>query len=67
MTRSAQGVMVPVDAIWFEEGVPMLEVESGDTSYRIAVNVLAADEDNAVVTPRNAGDALVSGQKVIKP
>lgn len=67
VTRSAQGVMVPVDAIWFEEGVPMLEVESGDTSYRIAVNVLAADEDNAVVTPQNAGDALVSGQKVIKP
>lgn len=67
VTKSAQGVMVPVDAIAYEAGVPSVEVQSGDATYRVTVNILAADEDNAVVAPANASDTLISGQRIIKP
>lgn len=67
VTKSAQGVMVPVDAIAYEAGVPSVEVQSGDATYRVTVNILAADEDNAVVSPVNASDTLISGQRIIKP
>ena len=33
----------------------------------VTVNILAADEDNAVVAPANASDTLISGQRIIKP
>lgn len=67
ITKSAQGVMVPLDAIIYDAGSPSVEVKSGDATYRVAVNILAADEDNAVVTPVNASDTLVSGQRIVKP
>lgn len=67
VTKSAQGVMVPVDAIAYEAGIPSVEVQSGDATYRVTVNILAADEDNAVVVPANASDTLISGQRIIKP
>lgn len=67
VTKSAQGVMVPVDAIAYEAGIPSVEVQSGEATYRVTVNILAADEDNAVVAPANASDTLVSGQRIIKP
>lgn len=67
VTKSAQGVMVPIDAIAYEAGVPSVEVQSGDATYRVTVNILAADEDNAVVAPVNASDTLISGQRIIKP
>ncbi len=67
ITKSAQGVMVPVDAIAYEAGIPSVEVQSGEATYRVTVNILAADEDNAVVAPVNASDTLISGQKIIKP
>lgn len=67
VTKSAQGVMVPIDAIAYEAGVPSVEVQSGEATYRVTVNILAADEDNAVVAPANASDTLISGQRIIKP
>lgn len=67
VTKSAQGVMVPVDAIAYEAGIPSVEVQSGEATYRVTVNILAADEDNAVVAPVNASDTLISGQRIIKP
>lgn len=67
VTKSAQGVMVPIDAIAYEAGVPSVEVQGGDATYRVTVNILAADEDNAVVSPVNASDTLISGQRIIKP
>ncbi len=67
VTKSAQGVMVPVDAIAYEAGIPSVEVQSGEATYRVTVNILAADEDNAVVAPANASDTLISGQRIIKP
>ena len=67
VTKSAQGVMVPIDAIAYEAGVPSVEVQSGDATYRVTVNILVADEDNAVVAPVNASDTLISGQRIIKP
>ena len=67
VTKSAQGVMVPVDAIEYEAGVPGVQVKSGDTTYRIAVNILAADENNAVVSPQNESDTLISGPRIVKP
>ena len=59
VTKSAQGVMVPVDAIAYEAGIPSVEVQSGEATYRVTVNILAADEDNAVVAPANASDTLI--------
>lgn len=67
ITHAAQGVMAPLEFIGFEEGAPYVEVQSGDARVRVMVNVLAADEDNAVVAPVNAQDTLVSGQRLVKP
>jgi len=66
VTKNAQGVMVPVEMLNYEAGIPGVSVKNGDLVTNIPVNILAADENNAVVKPVNATDMLVSGQRIIK-
>ena len=66
ITKSAQGMMVPVEMIAYEKGEPGVSVKSGETVYRVPVNILAADEDNAVIAAKNDTDTLISGQRLVK-
>ena len=59
-------MMVPVEMIAYEKGEPGVSVKSGETVYRIPVNILAADEDNAVIAAKNDTDTLISGQRIVK-
>lgn len=67
ITKTAQGTMVPLDAIDYVAGIPGVQVKSGETVTRVPVYILAADENNAVVKPRNEADLIVSGQRIEKP
>ncbi len=66
ITKSAQGMMVPVEMIAYEKGEPGVSIKSGETVYRVPVNILAADEDNAVIAAKNDTDTLISGQRIVK-
>ena len=66
ISKSAQGMMVPVEMIAYENGEPGVAVKSGETIYRVPVNILAADENNAVIVAKNETDTLISGQRIVK-
>ena len=65
--KSAQGMVVPVDAIDIIGGVPGINIDYGDTPLRVEVDILAKDDKNAVIRAKNENDTLASGQKYIKP
>ncbi len=67
ISKSAQGMIVPVKAIVLIDGVPGINIEYGDAMLRVEVDILAKDEKKAVIRARNASDTLVAGMKFQKP
>jgi len=67
ISKSAQGLMVDADTVDTVEGIPCVYVESGETTARIDVEVLAMDEKNAIIRAKGGTNALAAGQKLIKP
>lgn len=67
ISKSAQGMIVPVKAIVLIDGVPGINIEYGDSMLRVEVDILAKDEKKAVIRARNASDTLVAGMKFQKP
>ena len=58
LTADMSGMKVPLSAITFDKGVPMLTVAGTKTP----LNVLSADEDTAIVTAKEGG-AFQAGQR----
>jgi len=67
ITKSAQGLVVPTEAIIIENGVAGLNIDYGGQAIRVEIDVLADDGEKAVIRARNAQDTLAVGQKFIKP
>ena len=67
VTKAAQGLLVPLNAIVYESGIPGVNVEVGDTVLRVEVDILGQDNKKAVVRAKNAVDTLTVGQKLVKP
>ena len=67
VSKAAQGLMVDEEMVGTKDGIPCVYVESGTSVSRVQVDVLAMDEKSAVIRPRNENEALVSGQKLVRP
>lgn len=67
ISKSAQGLVVPVDAIDIVGGAAGINIDYGGQAIRIEVDVLAEDGKEAVIRAKNATDSLAVGQKFIKP
>ena len=67
ISKAAQGLIVPLDAIDYVSGVPGLNIAYGESALRVEIEILASDEKNAVVRARGSSDTLIAGQKYIKP
>lgn len=67
ITKSAQGLLVPLKAIDVVGGVPGVNVNVGDMPLRVEVDILGQDNKRAVIRAKNATDTLAAGQKLIKP
>ena len=67
VSKSAQGLVVPVSAIEIVDGIPCITISYGDTPLRVEIEILSKDEKRAVIRARNETDTLVAGQKFYKP
>lgn len=67
VSKSAQGLVVPISAIEIVDGIPCITVSYGDTPLRVEIEILSKDEKRAVIRARNESDTLVAGQKFVKP
>ncbi len=67
ISKSAQGLVVPLKAIEMVEGVPGINISYGDTVLRVEVEILAQNEKKAVIRAKNDSNALTAGQKYVKP
>lgn len=67
VTKSAQGLVVPLTAIDVVGGVPGVNIQYGEAPLRVEVDILGQDGKKAVIRAKNASDTLVAGQKYIKP
>jgi len=67
ISKSAQGLVVPLKVIEIISGVPGINITYGDSALRVEVDILAQDEKKAVIRARNASDNLTAGMKYLKP
>lgn len=67
ISKSAQGLVVPLKAIEMVDGVPGINISYGDTVLRVEVEILAQNEKKAVIRAKNDSNTLTAGQKYVKP
>jgi hypothetical protein len=67
ISKSAQGLVVPLKAIEIVSGVPGINIAYGDTVLRVEVDILAKDNSKAVIRAKNSSDNLTAGMKYLKP
>ncbi|MEA4869587.1 MAG: HlyD family efflux transporter periplasmic adaptor subunit [Christensenella sp.] len=67
ISKSAQGLVVPLKAIEIVSGVPGINITYGDSVLRVEVDILAQDTKKAVIRAHNASDNLTAGMKYLKP
>ena len=67
VSKSAQGLVVPLKAIEMVNGVAGINISYGDTVLRVEVDILSQDGKKAVIRAHNASDTLTAGQKYVKP
>ncbi len=67
ISKSAQGLVVPLKAIEIVDGVPGINISYGDTVLRVEVDILAQNNKKAVIRAKNDSDTLTAGQKYVKP
>lgn len=66
ITSSASGIKVKSDAIKFENGFAYIELVLSESHYRMRVDVLAVNEEYAIVRPHDSGDSLNEGVRYWK-
>ncbi len=67
ISKSAQGLVVPLKAIQIISGMPGINIAYGDTVLRVEVDILAQNDNKAVIRAHNASDNLTAGMKFLKP
>ncbi len=67
ISKSAQGLVVPLKAIEIVGGVPGINITYGESVLRVEVDILAKNDKKAVIRAKNATDTLTAGQKYLKP
>jgi len=67
ISKSAQGLVVPLKAIEMVNGVAGINIAYGDSVLRVEVDILSQDGKKAVIRAHNASDTLTAGQKYVKP
>ena len=67
ISKSAQGLVVPLSAIQIISGMPGINISYGDSVLRVEVDILAQSDNKAVIRAHNASDNLTAGMKYVKP
>lgn len=67
ISKSAQGLVVPLKAIEIVSGMPGINITYGDSVLRVEVDILAQDTKKAVIRAHNESDNLTAGMKYLKP
>jgi hypothetical protein len=67
ISKSAQGLVVPLSAIQIISGMPGINISYGDSVLRVEVDILAQGDNKAVIRAHNASDNLTAGMKYVKP
>jgi len=67
ISKSAQGLVVPLKAIEIVSGMPGVNIVYGDSVLRVEVDILAQSDNKAVIRAHNSSDNLTAGMKYLKP
>ena len=67
VTMEASGFVVPLSAIAMHDGTAYIKLRTGSGEHETAVNVLAKDEENALIQAKDAADPIAAGQRYVKP
>ena len=61
------GLTVPLDAIGYKDGAGIITIENGEGNYDVQIDIIASDEDNAIIRARDGETALSEGMRYKKP
>ncbi len=59
--KQLTGVSVPIDVLYYIDGVPMLDVKSGSEYVPVAVHILGSNEEIAIIEAQNPAITLNAG------
>jgi putative membrane fusion protein len=65
--KEVQGLKVPLKSIDIKNGLPGINIKNNGGSEWIEVNVLAADDENAIISASDNARTLTPGTEYIKP
>ena len=54
---SVSGLTVPLDAIGYKDGASIITIENGEDDYDVQIDIIASDEDNAIMRAGRRGRA----------
>ena len=58
---------MPLDAIGYKDGASIITIENGEDDYDVQIDIIASDEDNAIIRARDGEGALSEGMRYKKP
>ncbi len=64
---SVSGMIVPLDAIAYKDGASIITIEDGQDTHDVQIDIIASDEDNAIIRARDGEGALSEGMRYKKP
>ena len=67
VSMEASGLLVPLDAVAMHDGAAYIMLRTGGEEHEVAVNVLAKDEENALIQTKDAANPIAAGQRYVKP
>lgn len=67
VSMEASGLLVPLDAVAMHDGAAYIMLRTVGEEHEVAVNVLAKDEENALIQTKDAANPIAAGQRYVKP
>lgn len=63
---SVSGILVPLDSLGEKDGASIITIVGMDGEYDVAVDIIAADEENAIIVSREGESTLSEGMRYKK-
>lgn len=63
---SVSGILVPLDALGEKDGASIITIVGTDGEYDVAVDIIAMDEENAIIASREGESTLSEGMRYKK-
>lgn len=67
LSVGAEGLEIPLSCVAIKDNVPIVRISGSTGEYDVEVDIMAQDEDVAIIRAKNETDVLSAGLRYVKP